>query len=338
MSAKNPVGAHAAGFFLYSLLAVATAAIASPLSAAASPFSTRDQNPFSLVYGQPLPSAARLPRPSDPGFSISLDIANTLNAETTATEALYADFESYNLTLGGIEALNQHWAVKLDVPFIYRSGGYFDRTIDEWHQIFGLPRAYRPLVADNEFQIFYARNEATAIYLDSSTAGIADSQLSIARALYQDANNAVSAWGAVDIPLGDSNELTGNDDLDFSLWLAGSTRLLEFITLDSNIGAVLPGDSVIAGLATEDLVGFGHIGMHLTLNPTIALKLQLSGHSGYYQDTSLEFLGSATIIVFGGSINLGRCSALDIGFTEDIDVGASPDASLLISWKSRVGC
>ena len=109
--------------------------------------------------------------------------------------------------------------------------------------------------------------------------------------------------------------------------------------LDTNVGVVLPGDSVLAGLETENLVVFGHAGAHLALNPTFALKLQLAGHSGYYKDTDLDFLGSAVIIIFGGSINTGRCSAIDVGFSEDIKAGASPDIGLLISWKSRInGC
>ena len=42
---------------------------------------------------------------------------------------------------------------------------------------------------------------------------------------------------------------------------------------------------------------------------------------------------------FGGAINIGKCSAIDIGFSEDIKVGASPDIGLLISWKSQYnGC
>ena len=126
-------------------------------------------------------------------------------------------------------------------------------------------------------------------------------------------------------PVGDADELTGNDDLDYSFWLAGSSHLGELSMIDTNIGVVLPGDSVLTGLETEDVVFFGHAGAHIALNPTFALKLQLAGHSGYYQDTSLDFLGSAVIIIFGGAINTGKCSAIDVGFSEDIKVGASPD-------------
>ena len=79
---------------------------------------------------------------------------------------------------------------------------------------------------------------------------------------------------------------------------------------------------------------FGHAGAQIALNQVFALKLQLAGHTAYYQDTSLDFLDNALIIIFGGSINTGRCSTIDVGFSEDILAGTSPDIALLISWKS----
>jgi hypothetical protein len=338
LSNINPIGNGACGVFLLLKFHFAVIVVLLTPAIKADPFLSRDQNPFTMIYGQPLPTPARLPEPEKPRFSVSLDIANTLNAEDPGNEELLIDFEGYNLTVGGLEALNKHWALKLDLSFIYRSGGVFDHAIDEWHKTFGLPRAYRPLVADNQLSIFYANADTTNFLLNQSTSGIADSQLGIGRTIYQDEISAVSAWAAIDLPLGDSRELTGNSDLDYSIWLAASTGFGESSLFDTNIGVVLPGDSVLVDLDTEDWVAFGHIGAHLALNQRIALKLQLSGHTGYYKDTALDFLGSSMILIFGGSLNFGQCSALDIGFGEDIDVGASPDASLLISWKSRLGC
>jgi hypothetical protein len=291
-----------------------------------------------MVYGQPMPTPARLPQAEKFSYATSLDITNTLNAESDAGESLYVDYEAYNLTLGGIYGLNQRWALKLDIPFIHRSGGVFDHAIDEWHKLFSLPRSSRPAVEDDQFNLFYSNNGATGIDTSTSQAGIADAQLGLGHSLVQTPEHALSLWAAIDLPVGDANKLTGNDDLDYSFWLAGSSKFGALSILDTNIGIVLPGDSVLTGLETEDLVFFGHAGAHIALNATFALKLQLAGHSGYYKDTDLDFLGSAAILVFGGSVNTGRCSAIDVGFSEDIKAGASPDIGLLISWKSRLEC
>jgi hypothetical protein len=331
---KSPIGTEACGAFLFRFqLFPACLALFASL-AAADPFLTRDQNPFTLVYGQPLPTAARLPAAGSTSYSFSADIANTLNVESHDTETLYVDFEAYNLNLETTYALNERWAIKLDIPYIYRSGGIIDHAIDEWHKLFGLPRADRPAVADDQFSIFYAGNGITNTDLSSSQTGLADIQLGLGHSLHASASHALSVWAAIDLPAGDADKLTGNDDLDYSLWLAGSGRVGTSSVLDANIGVVMPGDSVLPGLPTKDLVIFGHAGMHIGLNRVFALKLQLAGHTAYYSDTSLEFLDDALIIVFGGSINTGRCSAIDVGFSEDILAGTSPDIALLISWKS----
>ncbi|MBT8126426.1 MAG: DUF3187 family protein [Gammaproteobacteria bacterium] len=331
----SPIGNNTCG-----VLSFVIAIIAATHSSAsqADPFLSRDQNPFTMIYGQPMPTSAWLPEPAAPRYYVSLDIANTLNAEDTGNEKLLVDFEGYHLTFGGMEALNKDWALRLDLSFIYRSGGVFDHAIDEWHKLFGLPRAFRPLVPDSNISIYYARADTINYGSNQSISGIADSQLGLGHQIYRGDKTAVSAWGSIDMPLGKRNELTGNNDLDYAFWLAGSTRLGDLSSIDTNFGVVFPGDSIFADLDTEDLVVFGHIGTHLALNQRIALKLQLTGHSGYYKDTTLDFLGSSWILVFGGSVRIGRCSAIDIGFGEDIDVGASPDASLLISWKSRLAC
>ena len=338
MFRKSPISPAGCGAFLLLNIFFEVVIVISAAGAHASPFLTRNQNPFSLVYGQPLPTPARLPQAGEFNYALSLDISNTLNSETSSNESLYVDYEAYNLTLGGIYGLKEHWALKLDIPFIYRSGGVFDHAIDEWHKLFSLPRASRPDVEDDQFRLFYSHTSATSIDLNSSQAGIADAQLGLGRSLYQTSEHALSVWASIDVPVGDADKLTGNDDLDYSLWLAGSSYVGELSIIDTNMGVVVPGDSVLTSLETEDLVFFGHAGAHIALNPTLALKLQLAGHSGYYKDTNLDFLGSAVIIIFGGSINIGKCSAIDVGFSEDIKVGASPDASLLISWKSQLEC
>ncbi|MGD8934278.1 MAG: DUF3187 family protein [Gammaproteobacteria bacterium] len=331
---KSPIGTEACGAFLLRLLLVTVCLALFASGAAAGPFLTRDQNPFTLVYGQPLPTAARLPAPGSLSYSFSADIANTLNVETRASETLYVDFEAYNLNLEITYALNERWAIKLDVPYIYRNGGSFDHAIDEWHKVFGLPRANRPAVADDQFRISYARNGVTYTDLSSAQAGLADIQVGLGHSLHASAGHALSVWAAVDLPAGETDKLTGNDDLDYSLWLAGSSQVGTSSELDANIGVVVPGDSVLPGLPTEDMVIFGHAGTHIALNRMFALKLQLAGHTAYYRDTSLDFLDHALIIIFGGSINTGRCSAIDVGFSEDILAGTSPDIALLISWKS----
>ncbi|NOQ87476.1 MAG: hypothetical protein GQ550_01000, partial [Gammaproteobacteria bacterium] len=63
-------------------------------------------------------------------------------------------------------------------------------------------------------------------------------------------------------------------------------------------------------------------------------KLQFQGHTSYYDQSQLTILGDTYFLTFGGTITINQCNQLDIAMSEDIKVNASPDASLVISWRS----
>jgi hypothetical protein len=301
------------------------------------PFQTRDQNPFSMVYGQPLPTGARLPEPGRATYAVALDIANTLNLNESADETLLLDFESYVLTTSLSYSPAVNWALKIDIPLIYRGSGFLDHTIDNWHTRFGLPRASRAKTADDQLSIVHTRNGLTDVDIGASTSGIGDTQFSLGRQFVASDDSAVSLWVAVDLPTGERDILTGNGAVDYSVWIATENRLYAAWAVDANVGVTLPGDSVIATTPTRDAVAFGHAGLQWSVIPFIDLKLQLAAHSAYYKDTRMKMLGRSYILVFGGTVKLGRCSALDIGVSEDIKVGSAPDVSFLASWASDIG-
>lgn len=331
---RSPDSLRAIGAFLLLVCAVA------PVHAAqfhSGPFRTRDQNPFNLVYGQPLPVSARLPDSGRVAYSVSLDIANTLSINDGDDETLLLDFESYILTTSFSYSPAENWALKIDIPLIYRGGGFLDHTIDSWHSFFGLPRASRSEIPDDQFRILHSSNDLADIDISKPTKGIGDTQLSLGHQLDASDSVAVSLWAAVDLPSGDRDSLTGNGVADYSVWIAAENRLNTKLSIDANAGIMLPGDSVIDSLQTRSVVAFGHAGLQLSISPVIDLKLQLAAHSAYYSGSDMEMLGRSYILVFGGTVRLGRCSALDIGVSEDIKTGSAPDVTFLSSWVSNFG-
>ncbi len=330
---RSPDSLRVIGAFLL-LICVATA---HPAQFQSRPFLTRDQNPFNLVYGQPLPVNARLPGPGRTAYSVTLNIANTLSINDGDAESLLLDFESHVLTTTFSYSPAENWALKIDIPLIYRGSGLLDHTIDRWHTFFGLPRARRAEIDDGQFSIIHTRNGLTDIDISTPTRGVGDTQLSLGRQLVASDDTAVSLWAAVDLPTGDRDTLTGNGVADYSVWIAAGNRLNTRWAIDTNAGVVLPGDSVIPSLQTRVVVAFGHAGLQLSVSPLIDLKLQLAAHSAYYSGSNMEMLGRSYILVFGGTVRSGRCSTLDIGVSEDIKVGSAPDVTLLASWVSSFG-
>jgi len=306
-----------------------------------SPFETRDQNLLNLIHGQAMPTNALLLKNSNAVFSSSLVITNTLNKEqinsATQQESIYLDYEAYRLNLSYQYAVSRNINLKLDIPLIHQSGGIFDSAIDRWHQFWGLPRGSRPLVEHNQYDIQYDFQSQSVLNLNEASTSLGDIQFSAARTLIENKNTAASIWLGLKLPTGSEDKLTSNGAIDISAWLAVNQRLNEHWLINANTGVVLPGKSTYKNIPLSDQTLYGHVMLAWLVTDNINLKLQLQGHTSYYRQSQLNLLGDTYFLTFGGAYNLNNCQQLDFAFSEDIKVEASPDASLIISWRSFIG-
>ena len=83
----------------------------------------------------------------------------------------------------------------------------------------------------------------------------------------------------------------------------------------------------------------GNLMLGWLVTDNVNLKIQLQGHSSYYDNSQLDILADTYFLTFGTTIKINNCQQLDFAVSEDIKVGSSPDISLLISWRSYTsGC
>jgi len=303
------------------------------------PFETRDQNLFNLIHGQPLPTNARLNKESQARWSSSLAITNTINIESTANENIYLDYETYRFNLSYQYGLNRHWNMKLDVPVIYQSGGVFDSAIDNWHAFFNLPDGKRPFVERDQYDLRYTSQSQTLVNINEASSSLGDIQIALARTLIETNDTTMSLWASLKLPTGDEDKLAGNGASDVSAWLALNRRLSQNWVINLNTGAVILGSGSYQDVPLSDYALYGHVMLGWSASENINLKVQLQGHTSYYEKSRLDMLGDTYLLSFGGSIKINQCNQIDIAFSEDIKVEASPDASLLFSWRSYTsGC
>jgi hypothetical protein len=104
-----------------------------------------------------------------------------------------------------------------------------------------------------------------------------------------------------------------------------------------NAGSVILDKTSYQGMTLSDHVFYGHIMLGWIATEDINIKLQLQGHSSYYHQSRQPMLGDTFFLTFGTSITINPCQQLDLAMSEDIKVSASPDASLIISWRSFPG-
>ncbi len=297
------------------------------------PFDTRDQNLFNQIHGQALPTNAQLNKKSQSMWSSSLVIANALIIESNTDENIYLDYEAYRFNLAYQYGLTDRWNLKVDVPLIYQTGGRFDSAINRWHEFFGLTQGYRPLVENDQYDIEYGYQSQTLVDLNEASTSLGDIQLAVAHSLIENRSTTMSLWASLKLPTGDEDKLTGNGATDVSTWLALNQRLSENWVMNMNVGAVILGSDNYKNIPLSDYALYGHAMFGWSATDNINLKLQLQGHTSYYDQSQLLILGDTYLLTFGGSITINQCNQLDIAMSEDIKVDASPDTSLLISWR-----
>ena len=303
------------------------------------PFETRDQNLLNLIHGQPLPSNARLNIKTQSRWSSSLIITNTTNIESNNQESIHLDYESYRFNLSYLYGLSDNWNLKIDVPLIHQSGGIFDSAIENWHEFFGLPRGQRPDIEQNQYAIRYDFQSQSLLNLNEASTSLGDIQIAVARKLIANKNTSMSLWANIKLPTGDEDKLSGSGATDFSAWLAMNQQLSKNWALNLNAGAVILGSDNYQEIPLSDYALYGHIMLGWLITDSINLKVQLQGHTSYYEKSQLAILGDTYLLTIGTSIAINNCNQLDFAISEDIKVSSSPDISLLINWRSYTsGC
>ena len=316
------------------LFSLPTHLTAAPDAIDYSPFEIREQNLFNLIHGQALPTNAALIKNNEHLWSSSLVISNTLNIDASAIESIYLDYETYRFNFSYQYGLSDNWNLKLDIPLLHQSGGFLDSSIDSWHQFFGLPRASRPFIEDNQYHINYTGETQSLVDLNEASTTLGDIQIAAARSLINNNNTSMSLWAGLKLATGDKNKLSSSGATDFSTWLALNQRLADNWIMNLNAGMVVLGDDHYQNMPLSDTAVYGHLMLGWLVMEKLSLKVQLQGHTSYYDQSQLTILGDSYFLSFGTSIKINQCQQLDIAFSEDVKVGASPDASLLINWRS----
>ena len=144
----------------------------------------------------------------------------------------------------------------------------------------------------------------------------------------------MSLWASLKLPTGDEDKLSSNGATDFSAWLALDQQLTDSWLINLNAGSVVLGNDNYKNMPLSDFALYGHIALGWLIADNIDLKLQLQGHTSYYDQSQLKILADTYFLTFGGSIKINQCNQLDIAMSEDIKIDASPDTSLLINWRS----
>jgi uncharacterized protein DUF3187 len=296
-----------------------------------SPFLTRNESPFALIFGLPLASSAKLLQSNQSRWISSLNISNTINSQAKNNESLFIDVETLNINFIYDYGLKENWMLRVQLPYITHSGGFLDSAIDGYHQALGLPEDIRPDFPRDQIDINLSQNNTSLVNMNSRQSAVGDISIQMAWQAQQSSQGAVSYWLSLKLPSGDADKLTGSGGTDLAAWSAMNYRLNDTRWLYAQAGLLYMSDSDLFASIQNNWAVFGNAGIKFQPWEKIELKTQLDAHSAFY-DSNLEFLDHVLQLTFGGSYLINKSHKLDFAVVEDIKNGASPDVNFNISW------
>jgi hypothetical protein len=307
------------------------------------PFYTRDQGPFSQVFGLPPAEGGMLVPKGRLDGRLVLDIANSDSGEwDSSRETLELDGETLRLTLALRYGLANRMEIGMDIPYVSHDGGVSDGFKDAFHDITGLPA---PKTKEKNRMVYsYIRDGVTEVDIRESTSGVGDLLLSFGYQLAGEetkAPRAIAVRAGLKLPTGDAGTLRGSGSTDFSLRLAASdaaTLSGRNITLYGEAGALWMGKGEVLEEQQRSFAGFGTVGLGWSPLSWLALKVQVETHSAFYRDSVTDVLASTVFqVVVGGTFALPWETTLDVGISENFITETSPDVNFHFALRKRFG-
>jgi len=293
------------------------------------PFYSRNQNPFVQIYGLPV---------AEPGFIspagklravVFADVSNSFSGGTILPEQARIDGETSRFTTLLRYGLFENLEVGIDIPLIHHGGGFSDKLISNFHNLLNFSPLGRDLAAPNQLNYLYTAGGTNRVNINQSSSGLGDILLSGAYQLWRDPDSRSMALRAgVKLPTGSSSKLHGSGGADFSLRLAYSDPKIfasQNISAFASFGILALGNGKVMQDVQRHIVGFGSLGLGWQAWERISLKIQIDGHTPFY-NSNLDELGMISAqLVMGGSIDLFEKTSLDLAVSEDVIVNTAPD-------------
>ena len=294
-------------------------------AAHAEPFLTRNQNPLLALYGLPSPLPARLPPAGGGRVAGVINWGNTEKEDFSADSNYTLDAETFELRLHFDHAFAERFALHAELPWRNVSGGSLDGFIDDWHGVFGLPGGSRRRLPEDQLLIEFERGGATLLSIDESTSGIGDIPLALGYQLYATDSSALSTWLTVKAPTGSADDLTGSGAFDVAATLAGQSQLHERWQLFGQASVAWLGEGDLLPEFQESFAWTLMGGVSWNAWRALNLTAQVEANSRLYDGLDSEVDGDAVVLTFGGTWRTEGGWRYDVGLSEDLQAGASPD-------------
>jgi hypothetical protein len=312
-------------------VAAGTASMLAGLFAATAhgdPLPTRNENPLLAPYGLPNTLPSRLPADGSGSIAAVLNWANIHLLDDGGTRSFTLDGESQEWRLEIEHGVTDKFAVRVELPWRYLSGGSLDSVVEQWHSLWHLPNGHRNNAPRDRLLIDYTENDLTLLHVDESSSGIGDIPVSLGYQAVATDQHALAAWLTVKIPTGSAQDLTGSEAVDVALSLAGQTQLAERWQVFGQADVVWLSSGDLLPAMQQDYAWSALAGVTWNAWRGLDLTVQLDANSKVFDSSGTHLEGDAAVLNFGGSYRTTGGWRFDLGFGEELRSDAAPDFTL----------
>lgn len=306
------------------------------------PLYTTNMSPVIQIYGLPAVEGGDLTPAGELTLRVVAEVASHYTKKSRGNESLLFDGETSRAIVAMRYGLTERWEAGLDVPMISHDGGMLDSFIEGWHDFFGMPQGGRDTARRDQLHYYYQRNDTAALDYSGSSGGFGDLSLSASYQLLAaepTARRSVALRSGIKLPTGNSSRLRSSGAVDAHVHLTASDAesLAEWnTTLFASGGVLWLGKGDILKDQQRRWVGFGSIGIGWMPLAWIDFKLQLDGHTSFYDNSDLTQVNSPSLqLGIGGSLHFSERVSLDLAVIEDVIVESAPDAVFhsALNWR-----
>jgi len=307
-------------------VAVCLAAILVPGAVAtAEPLHARNLAPVSGLIGFP---AMRDAHVLDRGrFSVELhgSLASSYGEHAKGDEAIILDGETAGLTGRWAYGLGDGWEVEAEMSWRRHSGGFLDRWIEDWHDLWGLPDGGRPEAPRDRIEYRY-RGPQTRFLVQEPASGLSNLHLAAVREMGRSDNAALSIRTGVRLGIADEDRLLGGgDDFYVSINATGASASLRGLVWHAQLGWLRAGKLRILGAMQRRNPWFASVGAEWPVWRALTVKAQVDAHAPIAHSALTELGSVALLLTLGATWAISPELDLEFGFSEDLAPHTGPD-------------
>jgi hypothetical protein len=292
------------------------------------PLHIKNSQPLFISPGTPHLVRARCER----SFELNFTYSSTFLVKESAAWSVGIDLEASVLEAELKMLAGDRTEISLYLPLISYNSGFMDGAIDAYHSAFGFGDYGRSRRPKNEFLLEVSRDGKTLIKGEAGEVAPGDLRAAIKRALHG-GDPYVSIYGFVEFPTGNPDRGYGNGETDLALALLVDKALTERLSAYLNAGGVFPGD-LRAGddVDLKDYL-YGTLGVEWDYSPGWSFGAQVFVQQSPYGTGIREVDVVSALLGVGARRRVGKKSALEFTFSEDLNTAGAPDFMLGAGYK-----